>query len=170
MASKEVIDHLFFDSTYNLLYSGTEYCKKTSFFRKTKNIIQTDVSDSLKLSNPDRQECLYRPKLIIPILLSGGLTCFILPSMALGFSIWGDFCLFFAHYSLRSHLSWVVECMRFFGKIQISQFISCWYRFGDLEVVLTGEKHWGFCKSPLWVLWKYNLHKNVIVSVSFLCK
>lgn len=145
---KKFINHPFFDSTYKLLYSGTGYCNKTSFVRKAKNILKTDASDSLKLPNPDRQECLYLPKLIIIILLSGGLTCFILPSMVLGFSIWEDLCLFFAHYSLWSHLSWVVECMHFFGKIQISQFISCWYRFGDLEVVLTGEKHWAFVNLP----------------------
>lgn len=88
---ERIINHPFPGSTHKLLYCGAGYHNKTSFFRKTQNIIQTKVTGSLYLSNPDQQELWELPKLIITILLSG-VTIFSISSMAPGVSVWEGFC------------------------------------------------------------------------------
>lgn len=147
-----IINLPFPDSTYKLLYSGSGYHNKASFFRKAKNIIGTEVTDSLELLNLIKQELLDLPKLIATILLLVGNYFFLLSSMLLDFPS-GKF--FVCFLSIIPHSQILGECWNVcpsLKKIQISQPISCECRFRELKVALTVEKSQTFCESPWWFL------------------
>lgn len=116
---KELLITLFLTPHTNCCTVEQDTTIKLPFSEKSRILYK--VTDSLELSNPDKQVLLDLPKSIITILFSRGNYMYIYIYFIVLHGSWsfnlGRFLFLFVHYSLWQHLRWALDCMPFFRKI-----------------------------------------------------